>query len=126
MKRRGVADSEQIIHFTQLSEVVDVISANFSLFAPRLGLKRKAFHALVGPILKGRTEEAHNRPDMFGRRWRDSEPLSLATTSCARSRRLGTQHSREDAREPGATFGPSIRRFGSRAAGTALRPMPVT
>jgi hypothetical protein len=70
MKQRGVVNAEEVIHFTQLADVVAVISDNFSFYAPRLGMTKKRFNTLMAPILKGRTEEAHNRP---GHLWPEME-----------------------------------------------------
>jgi hypothetical protein len=63
MAQRRVEDLSQVIHFTQLADICDLISTNFSLYESRLGIRRKEFNKRIAGIIKGRTEEAHNRPE---------------------------------------------------------------
>ena len=61
MAQRGSSD-EHLIHYTDLKDVHAVISGNYPRYAHAIGLRRKEFNALMAHVLKGRTEEAHNRP----------------------------------------------------------------
>lgn len=70
MLQRKFTNPEEIIHFTNLADVCRVISDNFGLYAPRLGMTRKEFNKQTAEIVKGRTEEAHNRPEHI---WPDIE-----------------------------------------------------
>jgi hypothetical protein len=63
MDQRGILDQIEILHYLQLSDLLDLIRGNWSFFAPRTKLRRREFNDLVAAILKGRTEEAHNRPE---------------------------------------------------------------
>lgn len=63
MKQRGVEDAAQLIHFTQLKDLVEIVRANYADFEPLLGLRRREFNRLTALIVKGRTETAHNRPE---------------------------------------------------------------
>jgi hypothetical protein len=63
MKQRKIDSRQELLHFTQLVDVFKVISQRWDLFAHRIACSRKEFNNLLSPILKGRTEEAHNRPE---------------------------------------------------------------
>jgi hypothetical protein len=63
MLQRKVTNPEEIIYFTNLTDVCLVISQNFNLYAPRVGMTRREFNTKTARIVKGRTEEAHNRPE---------------------------------------------------------------
>lgn len=78
MKQRHVEELKELVHFTQLADICHVITDHFGRYAPRLGLTKKQFNVLVAPILKGRTEEAHNRPEHL---WQDIEKQRV-TVAC--------------------------------------------
>lgn len=63
MRQRDVDSMADLLHFMQLKDVYNLISQQWSYFDQRFSCVRKEFNRLMQPILKGRTEEAHNRPD---------------------------------------------------------------
>lgn len=63
MRQRSISDGKEILHFTTLPDLQRAICENWALFQGQFSLRKKEFNALLALILKGRTEEAHNRPD---------------------------------------------------------------
>lgn len=63
MRQRSVSDGTEILHFTTLPDLQRAIGENWTLFQDRFSLRKKELNTLLAPILKGRTEEAHNRPE---------------------------------------------------------------
>jgi len=59
---RSVTNGEELLHFTNLPDVYKIISEKWSLFRNLFSCRRREFNSLMAPILKGRTDTAHNRP----------------------------------------------------------------
>jgi hypothetical protein len=78
MEQRKVEDERELLHFTQLRELVALISGNWLLFCERGTLRRREFNTLAGMIIPGRTEEAHNRPAHI---WTTLEQMEV-TVAC--------------------------------------------
>ncbi len=62
MRKRGVEDPSQFLHYTQLSDLRDLISKGFGFCSSWFRIRKWEFNALMDLIIKGRTELAHNRP----------------------------------------------------------------
>ncbi|HDL02021.1 MAG TPA: hypothetical protein ENH23_07295 [candidate division Zixibacteria bacterium] len=62
MKKRKVADNNELIYFTTLPDLQRAIIQKWEIFKDIIPFKKKELNSLLAPILKGRTEEAHNRP----------------------------------------------------------------
>ncbi len=62
MEQRKITDLNELLHFTTLPDLQQAIKNKWDLFKDIIPIKRKEFNILLIPILKGRTEEAHNRP----------------------------------------------------------------
>lgn len=63
MKNRKVAEPEEILYFTYLKDVYTLIAQEWVMFKHCFSIKRNQFNSLMSIIIKGRTEEAHNRPE---------------------------------------------------------------
>jgi hypothetical protein len=62
MKDRHVNGKYDFLHFTNLPDLQTIINKRWPVFQNSFSCRLKEFNKLVAPILKGRTEDAHNRP----------------------------------------------------------------
>jgi len=62
MQQRHVNKKDEIIYYTNMPDLQQAIINNWDIFSNIISCKRRDFNRLMSPILKGRTEEAHNRP----------------------------------------------------------------
>lgn len=63
MKDRRDMNTENLLHYLYLSDLVKIINANWSIFRISINCKRQEFNGYMKIILKGRTEEAHHKPE---------------------------------------------------------------
>jgi hypothetical protein len=63
MKQRKQVDVAELLHYTNLSDLNLIIVKSWELFLPVFKGQKKDFHRNMAIILKGRTEEAHHRPE---------------------------------------------------------------
>ncbi len=63
MNQRGITDAMEMLHFTNLPDLQQAVTKKWELFGVKTHMRKQEFNKLFAPILKGRTEEAHNRPD---------------------------------------------------------------
>lgn len=63
MNQRGVKNLSELLHYTFLTDLQQAIITRWNIFSNSIRISRKDFNKLLSPILMGRTEEAHNRPD---------------------------------------------------------------
>ena len=62
MRQRRAYSTDDFLHFTQLRDLYTAISQNWNLFQDVFSTKRTHFNSKMNEVLRGRTEEAHNRP----------------------------------------------------------------
>ncbi|MGA2785324.1 MAG: hypothetical protein ABSF09_11565, partial [Candidatus Bathyarchaeia archaeon] len=63
MQQRGVSSLEEILNYTNLRDLQNLVSSHWQVFQPKFNCGRKEFNTLLSGVLKARTEEAHNRPE---------------------------------------------------------------
>ncbi len=64
MKQRRAYSPQDFLHFTQLRDVRELISDRWNdMFHSAFKINRREFNRLSDTILKGRTEQAHHRPE---------------------------------------------------------------
>jgi hypothetical protein len=62
MSQRRAYSPDDFLHFTQLNDVYDVINQNWPMFKEVFSLLKAEFNRCMQQVVKGRTDQAHNRP----------------------------------------------------------------
>jgi hypothetical protein len=63
MKQRRQLQATELLHYTNLKDLASIITRDWDLFRHGFDGQKKDFARLIAIVLKGRTEEAHHRPE---------------------------------------------------------------
>ena len=63
MQNRGVTSYEEILNYTQLKDIHQLINSEWDTIHDYFSCSKKEYNKLMAGILQSRTEDAHNRPE---------------------------------------------------------------